>query len=142
VSGVISVATPGGKDFPDDGAVVIALPHDEHPDERAPVEGLRPEDIELASSLRGVQMIELWRGAISRADLQGRYRLRLPDRGKYFLLVISHHSPRSREKPPETAAMQQMGRFFESPSDLVAGKSYAWELKFVRGDLQHNKIFD
>jgi hypothetical protein len=142
VSGVISVATAGGKEFPDDGAVVIALPHDEHPDERAPVEGLRPEDTDQASNVRGTQMIELWRGGITRTDLQGRYRLRLPDRGKYFVLVISHHSPRSREKPPETAAMQQMGRFFESPSDLVGGKSYSWELKPVRGDVKLNKIFD
>lgn len=142
VSGLVSVATAGGKEFPDDGAVVIALPHDEHPDERAPIEGLRPEDTQELTSVRGVNMIQLWRGAFAQTDLQGRYQLRLPDRGKYFLLVISHHSPRSREKPPETAAMQQMGRFLESPSDLVGGKNYSWELKFIRGDLKYNKIFE
>ena len=87
-------------------------------------------------------MIQVWRGAYARADLNGRYRLRLPDRGKYFLLVISHHSPRSREKPPETTIMQQMGRFFELRVDLVGGKSYSWELKFIRGDMKYNKIFD
>lgn len=141
VTGVISFATPGGKTFPDDGAIVIALPHEEHPDEKAPVEGLRPDDLP-EPGVRGAEMINLWRGAFVRTDLKGNYRFRLPNRGKHFLLVISHHARRSRDKAPETTAMQQMGRFFESPSDLVGEKSYSWELKSVKGDAKFNKVFE
>ena len=137
VSGAVTYAA-GNRTLVDAGAVVVAVPQADQLDERAPVSGLRPFDPEPPPMHRGVEIIRSIGGAYTRADDKGRYELRLPDRGKYFVLVISRRGENASVANIKTADLLKMGRYFDVPADLIGKQKYQWTAEIIRGDRKFN----
>jgi hypothetical protein len=118
VSGFVQV-TEGVTRKGDDGAVVIALPHNvETVPERSPIEGLRPTDSAPEPTHRGLLLLQSHGGSFAKADKTGRYQLRLPRPGKYSLFVISK-AKTAREGEVDAIHMLKMATFFENPTQLI-----------------------
>jgi len=118
ISGFVKV-TEGTQVKGDDGAVVIALPHNvETVDERSPVEGFRPRDSAPDETNRGLLLLRNHGGNFAKADKQGKYQLRVPRAGKYMLLVIS----RTKTAPPgevDAPDLRRIATFFQNANDLI-----------------------
>jgi hypothetical protein len=140
ISGVIGVQNETGETHPDVGAVAIVVPRDQHPEQKAELFGLRPQDPRPNDDHAGLQVIRSLGGDYARADADGRYQLKVPDAGDYFLLVISAGSERNAEDQPK-AVLAQIGRFFQLSADLFGGRAYQWQEETVRRDRQLNVVF-
>lgn len=140
ISGSISYTT-GNRLLPDAGAVVVALPQTERLQERVGVVGLRPGDPPPEPLERGVEIIRTIGGAYTRADDQGRFQLRLPDRGNYFVLVVSNHAQEASLDEIKTPDLLQMGRYFDAPADLLGKQKYQWSETTLRADRKLNVDF-
>lgn len=142
VRGTIEYRTSGGTTFPDGGAVVIVFPQEVRPEaeERVAAAGLRPADPPMgpASELRLKQMGALW----TRTDPQGTLRATVPRGGKYFVLVISHHGVRGKNREPARADLAAMGRYVDAPDELLGDRRYRWRLVDLRGDVDLSVVLD
>jgi hypothetical protein len=140
VSGAVTY-TAAGRLTPDEGAVVVALPQSREPEERASISGLRPSDPPPAGMQRGIEIIRTIGGAYTRADANGRYQLRLPTQGKYFLLVISRGAEAASLDHIQTEHLLKLGRFFDMPADLLGKQKYQWTAASLHGDMKLNAEF-
>ena len=140
ISGAVTYSA-GNRTLVDAGAVVIAVPQVDELDERAPVSGLRPLDPEPRPMHRGVEIIRSIGGAYGRADDKGRFELRLPNRGSYFVLVISRRAQHPTVAGVKTADLLKMGRYFDVPADLIGKQKYQWTAEIIRGDRKFNAEF-
>ena len=141
VSGAVTYTT-GNRTLPDEGAVVVVVPQAEQLDERASVSGLRPTDPTPPPMHRGVEILRTIGGAYARTDDKGRYELRLPDRGRYFVLVISRHAENPSIDQIKTDDLLKMGRYFDAPADLIGKQKYQWVAENnIRGDRKFNAEF-
>ena len=130
----------GGETTPDAGAAVVIVPRDLRPEEKPQMVGLRPQDPPPDQDHAGLQTIRGLGGDYARADPDGRFQLRVPDRGSYFLLVISAHaSQNDREQPKTTLA--QIGRFFLLTPEMFEGHAIRWQEENVQRDRQLNIVF-
>ena len=104
---------------PDEGSLLLALPENQQADERVSAADLgvgRP----LPSAVHpALATLEVLGGAYGRADESGRFRLRLPHAGSYYLVCISHHAERHEAESPENATLALLGRFFSDPVELL-----------------------
>jgi hypothetical protein len=133
ISGSIRHADEPDRTVPDPGAVAIAVPRDLRPEQKIQIVGLRPQDPPPAEDDEAVQAIRRLGGDYARADAEGRYRLRLPDRGTYFLLFISAAASRG-DRPPSKTQLAQIGRFFLLSPQLLDGHAFVWQEELIRGD--------
>lgn len=135
LSGNVTYSTIGGV-RPDAGSVLILLPLDRHPvpDNKAPVEGLRPGDPEPLAENASLRLIRGLGGDYTRADANGAFEVRVPGAGIYYVLVISSHAPRSPQDELEKIDVAQVGRYFDNPIDLLADRKYRWSQLTVRRD--------
>lgn len=122
--------------LPDDGCVVIVLPVDRRPalDERVAVDGLRPGDplpLDQNISLRTLRGLG---GDCGRTNERGQFQIRLPDRGRYHVLVISRRAARSETSRIEMADVAQIGQYFKSVVDLLEDRKYQWRTMTIRSD--------
>jgi phage FluMu protein Com len=118
ISGYVKV-TEGTQVKGDDGAVVIALPHNvESVEERSPVEGFRPRDTPPDDTDRGLLLLRNHGGNFAKADKQGKYQLRLPRAGKYMLLIISGSktAPAGEVDAPD---LRRIATFFQNANELI-----------------------
>lgn len=139
ISGRIAFGNGGDATTPDDGAVAIVVPRNVHPEEKADIDGLRPQDPPPNKSHSGLLAIQSIGGDYARADQDGRFRLRVGDTGEYFVLVISANRPRSDDMQPGDLA--QIGRFFQLTPDLLGGNEYRWQEETIRRDRELNFVF-
>jgi hypothetical protein len=121
---------------PDDGSVIIVLPVDRRPaaDARVSIEGLRPGDPLPADSNISMRTIRSLGGDYVRTNEQGQYRLRLPENGRYHVLIISHRSARPSSDQMEMSDVAQIGRYFASVTDLISDRKYQWRTLAIRRD--------
>ena len=118
ISGVVKV-TEGAVVKGDEGAVVIALPHNvEEVDERSPVEGFRPRDSAPQETDRGLLLLRDHGGNFAKADKQGKYQLRVPRPGKYLLLVISRAKTGAAGEV-DAQDLRRIATFFLNANDLI-----------------------
>jgi hypothetical protein len=118
ISGIVKV-TEGTVLKGDEGAVVIALPHNvEEVDERSPVEGFRPRDSAPNETNRGLLLLRNHGGNFAKADKQGKYKLRVPKPGKYLLLVISRTKTGAAGEV-DAADLRRIATFFQNANDLI-----------------------
>ncbi len=132
----------GSRDVADASAVVIAVPQTEQLDERAPIEGLRPDEPMPEPTHRGLEIIRTTGGVYTRADEQGRFELELPSQGRYFVLVLSANARRRGGESPGTEDVLKMGRYFENAGDLLAQNRYQWTAETLLSDKRLNVVFD
>lgn len=140
IKGVVGVMDDGGDVGADIGAVAIVVPRDVRPEQKAEIVGLRPQDPEPVESHLGLRSIKSIGGDYARADDEGRFELRVPDRGSYFLLVISTRGSRQEDDQPK-AILAQIGRFFQLTPNLFEGHAYRWQEESVRRDRELSIVF-
>ena len=75
-----------------------------------------------------------------RGQSEGRFQLRVPDRGSYFLLVISAHVSQD-DKEQSKSTLAQIGRFFRLTPEMFEGHAIRWQEEDVRRDRQLNIVF-
>lgn len=141
IEGTVTYVGSTNREIPDAGALVLALPKDEKPEERASSEGLRPQDAPPLEEHPGLKMVRAIHGAYARTDGEGRYRLRLPDVGEYYVLFVSHGAERSAADTFDHDHLAQIGNYFVPAHELLGDKKYEWKLHLVRADEQLNVVF-
>ncbi|MCL4206915.1 MAG: hypothetical protein KJ000_30910 [Pirellulaceae bacterium] len=140
ISGRIALRTQGDNTIMDHGAVAMVFPQGSRPETKLEIVGLRPRDSEPPADHPALLAIRNLGGDYARADQDGAFRLHVPDRGKYFVLVISANR-RSVDPEIPRSVLVEVGRFFQLAPDLFAGYDYRWQAETVRGDRQLNFVF-
>jgi hypothetical protein len=130
-----------GTEQPDAGSVVILVPQDGRPtiDEKVPAQGLGPDDQPPEASL---QRIMVMGGAYARTDVNGAYRLQVPKRGRYFMLVISANAASSGGEDYNKEHLAQMGRYFVQATDLIGGRRFRWSSEEIGRDMTVDYSFE
>jgi hypothetical protein len=142
ISGSVTYAA-GTRNLPDEGAVVAIVPQAaERPDEKAPIEGLRPGDPTPDAAHPGVAVLRGLGGGYARADAAGQFELRVPDRGTYLVLVVSREKRARSADEMETTDLLRLGPYFKNAADLLAGHRYQLTLEPIRGDRHLNVAFE
>jgi hypothetical protein len=123
--------------------VIAIIPQNQQkPDERAPAVGLRPEDTTPGENDRGVAILRELGGGYARTDTRGRFQVRLPDRGKYLVLIISRARQLESLDEISTEDLLKLGPYFDNAADLVGRQRYQLTQEVVRGDRRLNVVFD
>jgi hypothetical protein len=135
ITGTVAYTSSGGEEIPDAGAVVLIVPQNAKPDERAGVQGLGPNDPPPTASDRPVTALRSIGGDYTRADIDGRYRLHVPDRGEYFVLFLSRTAKREQNEPLDNMEMAELGRYVLPATDLIGTNRYRWMRERVKGDM-------
>lgn len=140
--GQISLTTSAGRMSRDAGSTVMALPRETLPDEKLEIVGLRAGDSALPPEHPTVRALHVFGGAIDRTDEQGSFRLYVPRRGSYFLLVLSAGARRARDDVPRRKDLAELGRYVTSASDLLGDQQYRWTEENIKSDVKLDWVFD
>ncbi len=140
ITGRIVLRTQADDTIVDRGAVAMVLPQGARPESKLEILGLRPQDSQASDDHPALVAIRSLGGDYAHADEQGNFRLQVPDRGKYYVLVISATRRNSDPELPKTM-LAQIGRFFQLAPDMFGGYDYRWQEETVRGDRQLNFVF-
>jgi hypothetical protein len=133
----------GVRNLPDEGAVIAVLPQSQaRLEEKAPVQGLRPGDPTPDEAHSGISILREAGGAYARADANGRFELRLPDGGRYLVLVISNQKQLRSLDEIKTADILKIGPYFSNAADLVGNRRYQLTMEQVRGDRTIDVAFE
>jgi hypothetical protein len=128
---------------PDEGAAILIVPqHGAKPEEKAPAVGLRPEDPPPDEATPGIAILRRIGGGYARADEKGHFHIRLPDRGRYWVLVISQARQLKSANQVSTQDIRTHVPFFDNGADLIGKQRYKMTSESVRGDRQFNVVFD
>lgn len=141
VEGTVRYRNSNQDEVPDDGSVVVVLPQGARPDglDKLPVDRLRPEDEAPDRTHPTLMAIHSLGGDYVRADTNGKFRLQVPDVGKYYVLVISRNS--RRREPLDKNHLAQIGRYF-LPAEVLLGEArYDWREENVRRDKLLHVVF-
>ena len=143
ISGSVTYAS-GPRQLPDEGAVIALLPQSEAKlDEKAPVDGLRPDDPTPGDTHRGIAILKSVGGGYARADANGRFQLQVPDRGRYLLLVVSNRSQLRSIEQVQTADIFKLNPYFDNAADLLGSHNYQLTPESIRGDRDDlNVVFE
>lgn len=142
LTGTIEQRIGGSRPVADGGAVVIVVPQDQRPTDKAPIEGLRPDDPLPSAEQPSLVRIKAIGGDYARADDQGFFKVRVPDSGEYFLLIVSHHVERTASQRLDPVHLAQMGRYFLPAPDLVGDRAYQWRSESIKRDKQYAITFE
>lgn len=121
---------------PDAGATVLLLPEDARPEEKAAIAPFRPGGPPLDPADPALATLQQIGGDVAQADAEGKFRLRAPQTGLYFLLILSAHLDRGGQRPPPEH-LAEIGRYFESAPELLGDSRYAWTRRRIR---EHDTI--
>ncbi|HEX5104146.1 MAG TPA: hypothetical protein VFV87_10065 [Pirellulaceae bacterium] len=133
----------GPRNLPDEGAVIAIIPQSQSkPDDKAPVAGLRPDDPTPGESHRGIAVLRGLGGGYARADANGRFEVRLPDRGRYMVLVVSSGAQVRSIEDIQTGDILKLGPYFDNAADLLGDHRYKLTLETLRGDRDFNVAFE
>lgn len=136
--------TYGGDHQVDAGAVVVVLPHDRRPEpeSRLDVAGLRPSDPAPLDDHPTLRALRALGGELSRTNAQGAYQVRLPQTGRYYVLIISRRGVRGENDRVEVTDMAQMGRYFASATELLEDRRYLWRTMTLTGSDMFDADFE
>jgi hypothetical protein len=141
ISGSVTYAS-GPRQLPDEGAVVAVVPQSpSRPDEKAPIDGLRPDDPLPAADHRGLAIIRELGGGYARTDAGGRFQIQVPATGRYLVLVISREKQARSPNDPNTADIVKLGPYFKDAADLLGDRRYQLTHETLRGDKQIQVAF-
>jgi hypothetical protein len=142
VAGTVVTRDSRGGDEPDDGAVVLIVPQNARPDERVNVEGLRPGDPMPDRDHPSLRAFTALGGDYTRTDAQGHFRLRVPDTGEYFLLVVSHRAKRTGDEPLNRTHIAQIGGYVIPAAQLIGEQRYRWQTDRIDRDATLNIVLE
>ena len=74
-------------------------------------------------------------------DADGKFQVRLPDTGRYFVLVVSSNAYRNAGQDPSRGDIAQLGRYVQPPMDLLGQSKYEWRERTIRSDDSLNVVF-
>jgi hypothetical protein len=141
IEGTINYATDD-RNLPDQGAVIAVIPQGMlQPDEKAPVAGLRPADTIPNENHRGLAILRELGGAYARSDDEGHFQVRVPNRGRFLVLVISQARELQSLDEISTADLLKLGAIFDDAAELVGRQRYQLTMENVRGDRRMNVLF-
>jgi hypothetical protein len=142
IEGTINYSA-GNRNLPDSGAVIAVVPQRGiRPDERAPIDGLRPSDGAPGPNHRGLAILRELGGAYARTDGQGRFSVQVPDRGKYLVLAISQARELESLDELSTSDIVKLSPYFTNAADLVGKQRYQLTQMTVRGDERLSVLFE
>lgn len=142
ISGNVTYAS-GPRHLPDAGAVIAVIPQTPNrPDDKAPTLGLRPDDPTPDAGHKGIAVLRELGGGYARADASGQFQVRVPARGRYLVLVVSHERRDRGAGEIPAADLLQLGPFFDDAANLLADRRYQLQVESVRGDRQLSVAFD
>jgi len=142
LEGTINYAS-GNRNLPDPGAVIAIIPESgQRPQRKAPVSGLRPDDATPDANHHGIAILREIGGGYARTDDRGRFQVRVPDRGKYLVLVISSAREVRDLGDISTADLLKLGPFFDNAAGLLGRQQYRLTSELVRSDRQLNVLFE
>jgi hypothetical protein len=119
----------------------LVLPFAATTDERLELRGLLPHDPLPAEDDPAVAALRSIGGHYTRADSQGRFEVRVPDRGRYFLLAVSARKQHGPQDAPRRVRAE-IGRFFQLTPELFAGQAFCWQDEQIDQDRLVNLITD
>jgi hypothetical protein len=136
VAGQLQYQTDGDHRRPDAGSTVLVLPaeHRPGPNERASIEGLRPQDPSPNETNPSLRAIQAMGGSYTRTDDQGRYRVRVPKPGTYFVLFVSANAYRENAEDLDKTDLAQIGRYVLPATDLLGDRAYHWDRIVINRD--------
>ena len=113
---------------PDSNAVVLLFSERNSPQssDRLIVETLRPNATPLKPSDTVVRQLRSFDADTTRTDSLGRFTVRAPDVGRYYLLVLSSKQNSQPSVIPRSD-IAQLGRYVDRPADLIRNQRYRWE---------------
>jgi hypothetical protein len=125
-----------GNNEPDPNAVVLLFSVASTPPsrEKIAVEMLQPSAPALEPTDSAVKQLHSWDGDVTRTDSRGHFTVRVPDKGSYYLLVVSttqHNEPAAIDR----SDIAQLGRYVTRPADLIRNHRYLWQTLDIQGDV-------
>ncbi|HTN76172.1 MAG TPA: hypothetical protein VL096_13035, partial [Pirellulaceae bacterium] len=81
-----------------------------------------------------VSRIKAIGGEYTRVDEQGNFKLRVPNTGEYFVLVLSRNAARKASEKLDSMHLAQMGRYFLPAPDLIGDRRYIWQAESIKRD--------
>lgn len=143
LSGKVDYVASSGQSRPDDGSIVLIVPTEERPspDNKADVAGLRPGDPMPQDDSDNLRIIRGIGGDYTRVDADGNFQVRLPDTGRYFVLVVSGNAYRGPGEELSRDDIAQLGRYVRPPTDLLGESRYQWRELTIREDKTLNVVF-
>lgn len=143
VRGTLTYKDENNRAQPDAGSVVILVPQDSRPapGEKVDVVGLRPDDPLPEADHPGLQRIAVMGGAYARTDAEGDFRLQVPRRGQYFMLIISGNRLRSGGATLNKEHLAQMGRYFVPATELIGQRRFHWSEEKIGRDMRLDHEF-
>jgi hypothetical protein len=140
ITGRMVLGTRTEDTIADQGAVAIVVPQDARPESKIELVGLRPQDPPPWEDHPGLRALHSIGGSYARADENGRFQVQVPDRGNYFLLLISANRRRPVDNATRTERAQ-LGRYFPLAPDMFGGYDYRWQAETIRRDREVNIVF-
>jgi ribosomal protein S27E len=141
ITGSITYTNSGDNLVPDSGSVVVVLPVARRPDPKISVDGLRATDRFTAADHPSAIALRNIGGAFARTESDGEFQVRLPNRGRYLVLVVSNHAKRSETVQPRTRDLAQIGRYLLPASEILGQQRYSWQEINLRTDRTMNIEF-
>jgi hypothetical protein len=134
ITGSVTYTNSANRVIPDSESVVVVLPVARRPDPKISVDGLRATDRSTAADHPSVVALRDIGGAFARAGGNGEFQVRVPNRGRYLVLVISNHATRAETVQPRTRDLAQIGRYLLPASEILGQQRYSWQEINLRTD--------
>jgi len=120
---------------PEPNAVVLLFSERTAPQssDRLVVETLRPNATPLKPTDQVVRDMRTFDADTARTDGLGRFTVRAPDVGSYYLLVLSTKQNSQVSVIPRSD-IAQIGRYVDRPADLIRNQRYHWRPIEIKSD--------
>ena len=140
LTGKVEYSRGGFAAAPDAGSIVIVVPHDSKPDRRA---RLQLENLASVTNENDptVAALREFGGDLAVADESGQFALRVPDTGRYYLLVLSANSQRPAQEELSRIHLSEMGTYFGPALRLLGDRKYQWRTENITRDRQLDVMF-
>ncbi len=131
VEGTLSYRPGPNQVKPDERGVCIILPVDKFPEKPLIADGIRPSDTNPLKSHPSLRMIRELGGVYARADEQGSFDALVPDKGDYWVLIISGHSARDKNDEIDEPDLEELGHYFGQPELLIGRYKYRFKQETI-----------
>ena len=129
-----------GREVSDVNAVVMFLPVNRKPDERADASLVHPDSFQPLDN-SGIERVSALGGSIVRVNARGVFNVVVDGPQDYYVLVIS--AKQKPETAPTFSKLQKaaVGTFFKPVEDVIGGNQFYWSTIYAdRDSLEIPKI--
>lgn len=140
VRGKVEYEDSQGSRLPDMGAVILALPVARQPEKIISSEGFSVDDPEPKADHPGLRELESIGGKIARVDPAGRFELRVPRGGDFYLVAISKQARRG-EDPHQPKITSTVGKYIGPATKLLGMQRYLMQEPVLREERNVDFVF-